>query len=107
MQFKRGVKLQGMRPELAAALQVCSSIAEAYGECVVTSVMEGTHAQTSKHKIGCAFDMRSKEFFKDHKHEILAEMRERLTDEFTVLLEDEDGPNEHYHVQFGKKGQVL
>jgi hypothetical protein len=102
MTFKPGVKLRGVRPETVAALAVAAPIMAPYGEFVVTSVMEGRHAPTSKHYIGCAFDVRTKHLKPGEAEEIAAALRAALTDEFFVLVEPD-----HIHVQFGKKGEVL
>ena len=106
--FKRDVTLQGMRPEVAVAINVFDGVMAKYGlDAYITSVVDSTHSKQSKHYIGCAFDGRSHDLREDQKDEVLDIMRKALTVEYTVLLEARGEDNEHFHVQFGKKGQVL
>ena len=106
--FKEGVTIQGMRPEISIAITVLDRILERFGvDAVITSVVGFKHSKNSKHYFGCAFDGRSKELQPNDKQTVLNELRAYLTEEFTVILEDLGGENEHFHCQFGKKGQVL
>jgi len=106
--FKRGVTLQGVRPEIVLAIHVFDGCMARYGvDAYITSIVEGTHSKQSKHYFGCAFDGRSHDLTEDQKDKVLEAMKLSLTYEFTVLLEKRGEENEHFHIQFGKKGQVL
>ena len=108
IRYKADVKIQGIRPEVVAAIFVAEGILAQFSvEAFITSVGDGTHSKKSKHYFGCAFDLRSKDLTPDQKQIVLNELRDALTSEFTVFLEQEGEANEHFHIQFGKKGQVL
>ena len=106
--FKEGVTLQGVRPEISLAMNVFDSIMGKYGlDAHITSVVGFKHSKQSKHYFGCAFDGRSRNLREDQKDDVWHALRNALTNEYTVLLEDRGEENEHFHIQFGKKGRVL
>lgn len=103
---KSGVKVFGMRPEIAWAISVAEGIwrANGYDVVTVTSVRDGVHSSGSLHNVGAAVDLRSKDITEDNKAALLAWLKECLTAEFDVVLEDRGLPNEHYHIEFQPKG---
>ena len=102
--FKPGVKLKGVRPEIAAALITIHSIIEKYGEVVITAVTDGQHSVGSKHYIGCAVDVRSTHLNEEQKQEVFKQLKTALTDEFVILLERTP---EHYHIQYAHNVEIL
>ena len=100
LKFKPGVKIAGVRPEIALAIHVADDI---YGmndiaTCVVTSVTEGKHGFGSLHFSGAAFDLRVSNFKTWKQRHVVDELRKHLTDEFDVVLE-----KDHIHVEFQPK----
>jgi hypothetical protein len=95
MKFKEGVQIRGMRPEIAAALAVLSTVKQ---DAVVTSVTDGTHSKGSLHYAGAAFDVRTRELNPDQVDVLAAELEVALTDEFDVVVEPT-----HIHVEFQPK----
>jgi hypothetical protein len=71
---------------------------------VITSGSDSTHMVGSKHYIGEAVDVRSKTFGPQDKRAFADALRDALGPQFTVLLEHEGLPQEHWHVQV-KKGR--
>ena len=96
--FKQGVELNGVRPEIVAAMIVVGLVAGR--DIVITSVTEGKHSRGSLHYIGHAFDIRIRDIKNPEDIDSLVmTIREHLTDEFDVVLEAT-----HIHVEFQPKG---
>lgn len=97
MIFKKGVKINGVKPEIVLGSMVVDAVLQKYGlsgiEVVITSVVDGKHKKHSKHKIGHAIDVRiwAKVMWKD----ICDDLVKSLTDEFDVILE-----SDHIHIEF-------
>lgn len=73
-------------------------------DLVVTSLNDSTHGIGSRHYDDEAADVRSHTFHTPADRVAFRELlAERLGARFTVLLEDEGRPNEHFHIQ-PKKG---
>ena len=102
MFFKDGVKVNGVKPEIALALIACNDVFNYYGkQMVVTSVADGKHSLTSLHYVGFAFDLRGSiawGFTESELNSIKKDLIEALTDEFDVILE-----KDHYHIEFQVK----
>lgn len=105
MRFKQGVTLFGVRPEMLIALSVADNV---YGDIVghgvtVTSVTDGAHGSIV-HSIGCGVDIRtrsdsgSKQWNNSLKQKLAQEIRDRLTDEFDVIVE-----SDHIHIELDKR----
>ena len=103
MQFKPGVKLGGVCPELAFAATVIESTLSPYGPVVVTSVLDGEHMDGSLHFRGRAMDLRAKHIAEHHRDIALAALRKNLGTEFDVLLEGRGTDNVHFHVEHDPK----
>jgi hypothetical protein len=75
---------------------------------VITAGSDGTHMAGSKHYTGEAIDLRTKTLTHVAKAALIDRLRAELGPQFTVLLEDEDRPNEHLHCQVrrGRKFEV-
>ena len=103
MRLKTGVKLKLLSPQICLANQVVESIyARHEAECTITSANDSIHSASSFHYKGTALDYRTRDFL-GNKQELLGEIKEALGPEFDVLLEDEDGPNEHIHIEWDPK----
>ena len=102
MIFKNGVKINGVKPEIALALIACNEVFKDHGkEMVVTSVMDGKHSPTSLHYVGFAFDLRGSVdwgYTEAELESIKKDLKEALTDEFDVVLE-----KDHFHIEFQPK----
>lgn len=96
MRFKKGVKLQGVRPELVLAMQVANDIfAGERCEMTITSVLDGEHSRNSLHYAGCAFDVRTRGIHGSTVNRIEATLRGALTVDFDVVLE-----STHLHIEY-------
>lgn len=104
MKLKPGVKLGGLVPQMALGAMV---VAEVYyghsASCTITSANDSKHGERSLHFQGRALDFRTKDFAGD-KHQLLAELKEALGENFDVVLEALGEANEHVHVEYDPKG---
>ena len=97
MIFKKGAKINGMKPEMVLGVMVIETVLETYGlsryDFVITSGTDGKHKKRSKHRTGYAVDVRiwAKILWLD----VCEDLRKTLTDEFDVVLE-----SDHIHVEF-------
>ena len=98
MHFKPGVKVNGIKPEMIVALIVINACGGKQG-AVITSVVEGTHSRGSLHYVGYALDVRIRDRDADEVLMLVKKIRECLTDEYDVILEDT-----HIHIEFQPKG---
>ena len=100
MKLKKGVKVQGIRPELMIAIIVADTVYTENGhELVLTSVCEGKHSSTSLHHSGGAFDARTRYFTSDVQTVVRNKIKERLGVDYDVVLE-----SDHLHVEYQPRG---
>ena len=94
MKFKGDVtySIDGVIKILMAAEKVYSSLGR---ECVVTSLMDGTHMPTSFHYKGMAADLRTNYFNNAQKRIATRKLKEELGDDYDVVLE-----KHHIHVEY-------
>lgn len=98
MMFKDGVKIFGIRPEMAFVIPVIRAV---YAEldnrenCVITSAIDGKHKRGSDHYAGLALDVRVWGFSDEARAKARNMIDERLTDEFEVFDEED-----HLHIGF-------
>lgn len=95
MRFKSGVQLNGIQREIVIAMAVVNEIIP---DVTVTSVMDGKHSRTSLHYVGYAFDVRTRDLHPSAIRAYANEIRERLTDEYDVVIE-----YNHIHIEFQPK----
>lgn len=104
MKLKPGVKLTGLTPQMALGAFIVAEVYYGHGaSCTITSANDSRHGTNSLHFQGRALDFRTKDFEGD-KRALLAELKEALGENFDVVLEDENGPNQHIHVEHDPKG---
>lgn len=71
-------------------------------EWMITSVNDSTHLPNSKHYKDKAIDMRSHNFNSNVKEQFRKVLELHLGPRYTILLEDLNTPNEHFHIQLAK-----
>lgn len=108
MKLKPGVRILGVKPELALALVVIESVCyRLFGNAwdpTLTACVDGTHHPSSCHYKGLAFDMRSHDLPAQYHLEILRQaLQDALGPDFDVILEDAGTENEHIHLEFDPK----
>ena len=101
MMLKHGVNPDGVCREIWWALGLVGSIADRYEiELVATSMNDGTHGQGSKHYVGEAADIRTRDLKTyDHVHLFFWEIKGEI-DKYgfdTVLEKD------HIHIEYDPK----
>lgn len=99
MIIKKGAKIGGIRPEMIIALMVAERVYDAHGEELVwTEGTGGEHGYGSLHYVGLAIDIRTRYFSKTEAAQVALEIRERLGEDFDVVLEED-----HIHIEFQPK----
>jgi hypothetical protein len=106
---KPGVHFATITPALLHMLTALERLSRTFAPqpqegVVITSGSDSTHMAGSKHYTGEAIDVRSKTFGPQDKRAFADALRDALGPQFTVLLEHEGLPQEHWHVQV-KKGR--
>ena len=97
IRLKRGVKVQGLQPEMLLALMVAqAAFLEKAIQLVITSALDGQHSARSKHKLGYAVDLRTRDMPPgDMALNLAGKIKSALGNEYFVLLE-----SDHIHIQF-------
>ena len=96
MQIKKGVKANGMKPEILLAIMVADKIWSDNGQSlVITSITDGTHSAKSRHYIGLAVDFRTRYFDESTKKAVFDELKADLGSEYVVVWH-----STHIHCQF-------
>ncbi len=99
MNLKHNVIPNGVKTEIILAILVAKSVYETAGHSLtVTSIADGKHSKTSLHYVGYAVDLRTRMLSEDEKHDIAREIRERLTTDYDVVVEDT-----HIHIEYQPK----
>ncbi len=94
--IKKGVKANGIKAEMVLAYVMAKPILEKHGQsAVITSLCDGVHSRQSRHYIGYAMDLRTRDMAIDDKQKVADKIADALGDEYFVLLE-----SDHIHVQF-------
>lgn len=103
---KDGVKFGGFSAGLARILvAVCEVAEEVLYPLTITAGSDGTHLPTSRHYTFEAVDLRTKHLAPEDKAKLQLRLLAVLGPQFSVLLEDEGGPQEHLHLQ-PRKGHI-
>lgn len=99
--LKQGVSIKGIKPEMVMGWGIICEIFSAHNLApIITSCTDGTHSTNSLHYVGRAIDIRSNHIPQPLKQQILATLKQYLDEQFDVILEDLNGPNEHFHIEF-------
>lgn len=99
MILKSTVQLVGLKIEILLAIFVANEVYKEEGyELVVTSVTDGIHSPSSLHYVGYAVDLRTHNVHADKIPVIWNRIRQRLTSEYDVVLEDT-----HIHIEYQPK----
>jgi hypothetical protein len=69
-------------------------------ECWITSANDSGHMIGSRHYDGRGLDFRTHVIPHMRRQEVREAIARALGPQFTVILEDFGGPNEHLHIQF-------
>ncbi len=102
--IKPGVRVHSLCPEMMIVLVNANELWRERGaELVITSVLDGRHRRGSKHFVGYAVDLRTKNLDRPSKIDAINKLKEALGTDYDVILEAEDTPNEHLHVEFDPK----
>jgi hypothetical protein len=106
--LKAGVSLKDLQPQIVLAMLIVNELLVAKGiKFIITSCNDSTHMKGSLHYKGLAFDTRTHDITLLNRGGYLTSLRDEikvvLGDEFDVILEDLQGPNEHMHVEFDPK----
>lgn len=101
---KDTVRFKRFTPALLQMLAVLGALAATYSAApdplVITSANDSTHDPHSRHYTDEALDLRTHNFMSPTaRHLFQTALIARLGPQFTVLLENEGGPEEHLHVQ--------
>lgn len=106
-QLKATVDIRTLIPQWSIAYPIIQQIFNSRGyDCVVTSGNDSKHGERSLHPWGAALDFRSHHVAAG-KAGILKAIQTALGPQWDVLLEDLDGPNEHFHVEFDPDKEPL
>ncbi|MDX2221134.1 MAG: hypothetical protein SFV21_00205 [Rhodospirillaceae bacterium] len=97
--IKPGVRLHGLRPEMAVAVTIVNGVlAEIPVKTVITSAIDGRHGHGSLHFVGAAIDIRSREIPPARLAETKDKLAAALGPDFDVVLEPD-----HFHIEFQPK----
>lgn len=109
MFLKGNVKINdNTSPQILIALMIADSVWQKSGhELTVTACADGIHKKDSLHYVGKAVDIRTKDL-EDHNTKIglIKRLRERLTEDFDLVFEDEGKSNEHLHLEYDIKRPI-
>jgi len=94
VKFKKDVtySIDGVVKIMMVAERVYSDMGR---ECVITSLMDGTHMPTSLHYKGSAVDLRTNYFNNAQKRIATRRLKEELGGNYDVVLE-----HHHIHVEY-------
>lgn len=99
IQLKPGVRIQGVRNEVLLGINIASSVFQSFGhDCILTSVIDGTHSRGSLHYSGGAFDLRRRHIQEDDIQPLFISLKEALGADFDVILE-----GTHFHIEYQPK----
>ena len=94
--LKEGVDVSGIRPEIIVAIMAAfAAYANENKECVITSVRDGRHLETSLHYAGQAVDLRTRHLTSEEKANIYKRLREALTRDYDIIME-----SDHIHIEY-------
>lgn len=98
IKFKKGVKVEGLQPEIVAVFTTLNTVFMNYcSSCTITSGTDKVQkrASDSKHPRGYAIDIRIRHLDEYAVAGIVDDLKQHLTDEYTVILNED-----HIHLHF-------
>ena len=99
MKLKLGVRILGIRPEIAFVMPAIQKVYDDHGtELVITSVIDGKHSRGSLHYAGAALDLRTRDCTRETAKRITAALKRALGGDFDVVLE-----SNHVHLEYQAK----
>jgi hypothetical protein len=101
--LKSSARITGVRPETLFAMRVAEGVFEdrKLGLMTITSCNDGKHSPGSKHYVGGAFDIRTRDIPQDQWQIVAGDIRERLGTEFDVVVE-----KDHFHIELDPKTPI-
>ena len=81
--------------EIQSEVSIPYSGYDKYEGCVITSAVDGKHSKGSKHYIGYALDIRSRNMTSNGKLSCTKQLKVKLGNEFDIVLE-----KDHIHLEF-------
>lgn len=95
LSIKPGVRIHGLRPEVILACVVAEGVYREEGfDLTITAGIDGKHMAASLHYAGCAVDLRTRDIPADKLEKIRKKIKERVGDDFDVVLE-----GDHFHLE--------
>ena len=101
MKLKKGVRILGVKPELAFVMPLINEIVRCYDlkeGMVITSVTDGKHGRGSKHYSGYGIDIRTRNMKPLRQKACTQELKANLGSDFDVVLE-----KDHIHLEYDPK----
>jgi len=96
MKLKKGVNVQGIRPEMILAIIAAQAIFGREEEIlIITSIVDGEHSVTSLHYTGCAIDIRTRNLTPVQQKAITKQLKLALGKDYEVILE-----KTHIHIEY-------
>ena len=96
LQFKAGVSLYGLQPEILWAVDRC--VETWIGDCVVTSARGDRHSTKSRHYSGLAVDLRSRNHTPEQIAATVINVRAATGNDYDFIFE-----TNHYHLEYDQK----
>lgn len=95
IRLKKGVRINGLKPELLLGIMIVKSVFDKYGfDCVLTSVVDGKHSRGSFHYSGNGADFRTRHLSLDEQADIHTECVKALGADFDFIRE-----TNHFHLE--------
>ena len=102
IRYKDGIILEGLRSQITGLLVKMDVIMHEHGcDLVITCGLDG-HPEDDPHSHGFAVDCRSHDLPIGDRSNVRDEIADMAGPDYTVLLENPGGDNEHIHVQYRK-----
>ena len=96
---KGAARVHGIRPELVLSAIIINQVyRDNASDPMITSGVDGKHSRGSLHYQGSALDFRTHDLLPSVQKKILDEIKQRLGDDFDVVLE-----KDHLHVEWQPK----
>lgn len=100
MRIKQGVRIAGIKPELLFGLMVADSFYKRITgtEMTVTAIVDGVHKSGSRHYMGLAADIRTRDLPPPVAAALVAALKLEIDADFDIVLEAD-----HIHLEYDPK----